>query len=71
MSKLVDQAEVEKFQFHKGTIKTGVGERVGGLCHNFNSIKVRLKLSEHLQSYVRHFLFQFHKGTIKTSSRTP
>ena len=55
----------ELFQFHKGTIKTQPTIIIIKHFIDFNSIKVRLKLSvftvfEHLS------LFQFHKGTIKT-----
>ena len=33
------------FQFHKGTIKTGIGKDQTIHIQYFNSIKVRLKLS--------------------------
>ena len=58
-----------KFQFHKGTIKTFVKSCciLLQLLH-FNSIKVRLKLSENYLPNVGN-VFQFHKGTIKTSGR--
>ena len=54
------------FQFHKGTIKTYKHGRLSVNGADFNSIKVRLKLS--LLSFVgkRKKQFQFHKGTIKT-----
>ena len=53
------------FQFHKGTIKTGVLPVGGGGSSDFNSIKVRLKQAPRrmLTFYTQ---FQFHKGTIKT-----
>ena len=53
------------FQFHKGTIKTydEIKQMRGDL--NFNSIKVRLKLS-YSSLTKRKNAFQFHKGTIKT-----
>ena len=55
-----------KFQFHKGTIKTGHRIVTSVYYSYFNSIKVRLKQS-HLrgEAYLQQE-FQFHKGTIKT-----
>ena len=37
------KAMIRLFQFHKGTIKTNLKERIETLDENFNSIKVRLK----------------------------
>ena len=53
------------FQFHKGTIKTAFNQKPTRYSSDFNSIKVRLKLSTY-QWYIRLHIFQFHKGTIKT-----
>ena len=55
-----------KFQFHKGTIRTGVGSPcMSEFMRDFNSIKVRLELQS---SFLARLLirFQFHKGTIRT-----
>ena len=54
-----------KFQFHKGTIKTGVDMTAAPAEGHFNSIKVRLKQSKQKRRK-RENQFQFHKGTIKT-----
>ena len=56
----------EKFQFHKGTIRTGdfkysIKDKV-----NFNSIKVRLELRDIGVGIGSALGFQFHKGTIRT-----
>ena len=53
------------FQFHKGTIRT-IYKKGGYLwVSDFNSIKVRLELTElSLTHSLR--VFQFHKGTIRT-----
>ena len=40
---------IKKFQFHKGTIKTSAPKLQKRIPHDFNSIKVRLKL--HSQCY--------------------
>ena len=40
---------------------------VANSLHNFNSIKVRLKLYDRINIIIFQTLFQFHKGTIKTS----
>ena len=53
------------FQFHKGTIKTGVVREEVEQNQNFNSIKVRLK-REFVERCRTIWTFQFHKGTIKT-----
>ena len=55
----------ERFQFHKGTIKTTSIKVAKGIEDNFNSIKVQLKL-EHKYQFTAKYQFQFHKGTIKT-----
>ena len=54
------------FQFHKGTIKTGVPLKIENASIYFNSIKVRLKQLL-AASKVALAKFQFHKGTIRTS----
>ena len=54
------------FQFHKGTIKTIIFSFSLHSSSDFNSIKVRLKLSSN-DSCSCSAIFQFHKGTIKTS----
>ena len=58
-----------KFQFHKGTIRTGEVLPVyfKEVIH-FNSIKVRLELIYAL-GLLAAYLFQFHKGTIRTDKR--
>ena len=56
---------LQKFQFHKGTIKTSNCHCGLVFLSNFNSIKVRLKHKMVLSS-IKTILFQFHKGTIKT-----
>ena len=54
-----------KFQFHKGTIRTGCRGCYFNRLRYFNSIKVRLE--RELASGVRARIeFQFHKGTIRT-----
>ena len=61
----IESELILKFQFHKGTIKTGHFRGCRSYRPNFNSIKVRLKqLVVGLQPI--YFIFQFHKGTIKT-----
>ena len=54
------------FQFHKGAIKTLLFCHILLALFHFNSIKVRLKLS---QATFPRFVtkFQFHKGAIKTT----
>ena len=58
---------VNKFQFHKGTIKTlfNSADDSRPAIRDFNSIKVRLK-HRGTRARVGILLFQFHKGTIKT-----
>ena len=56
----------QKFQFHKGTIKTSAPIDFIIIATHFNSIKVRLKLDIQLPVQNILALFQFHKGTIKT-----
>ena len=41
--------QIDKFQFHKGTIRTRRNTESGGNQANFNSIKVRLE--HHLQEH--------------------
>ena len=55
----------DKFQFHKGTIKTQEGSGRWSDFSYFNSIKVRLKPMS-AADRARFSAFQFHKGTIKT-----
>ena len=57
---------LNKFQFHKGTIKTQTTEKAKNFAFHFNSIKVRLKLRLPILNYKIFYQFQFHKGTIKT-----
>ena len=57
--------DIEKFQFHKGTIKTAILCLLPTSMHYFNSIKVRLK-RKYGEIIVIISKFQFHKGTIKT-----
>ncbi len=55
-----------KFQFHKGTIRTGVQSSYSVfLILHFNSIKVRLEHFSYGQ-LLPGITFQFHKGTIRT-----
>ena len=54
------------FQFHKGTIKTYKFKSGQKTILDFNSIKVRLKLSLKFKYKAKKARFQFHKGTIKT-----
>ena len=59
-------AQLAKFQFHKGSIKTKSGNSPRVKSINFNSIKVRLR--PNITVPIREILteFQFHKGSIKT-----
>ena len=59
----------QKFQFHKGTIKTAMPHSSRRGQTNFNSIKVRLKHAYLSKCLLDNSLFQFHKGTIKTAMR--
>ena len=54
-----------KFQFHKGTIRTINSERGFSNVGDFNSIKVRLEREANFKSNIES-IFQFHKGTIIT-----
>ena len=54
-----------RFQFHKGTIRTGHPPRFCYRLHHFNSIKVQLEPWQVL-SIKKIIIFQFHKGTIRT-----
>ena len=54
------------FQFHKGTIKTVIGQKDNLKLLHFNSIKVQLKRKAQRWADCRLYEFQFHKGTIKT-----
>ena len=58
-------AEKNKFQFHKGAIRTDARQPEALPCCYFNSIKVRLELSinEAAEMVAK---FQFHKGAIRT-----
>ena len=62
-----DGVEVKRiaFQFHKGTIRTGIFEPESCHIRYFNSIKVQLELM-YLALKTLIPLFQFHKGTIRT-----
>ena len=56
-----------KFQFHKGSIKTGPTSLIpGSATSSFNSTKVRLRQIEIRDYYLSQERFQFHKGSIKT-----
>ena len=57
--------EKNKFQFHKGTIRTDGDDSWRIPIHHFNSIKVRLEQVTNPTS-LRLLPFQFHKGTIRT-----
>ena len=62
-------ALLQKFQFHKGTIRTP--ESSGGIrssFFHFNSIKVRLEHKYRAVEDGNAFTFQFHKGTIRTGN---
>ena len=60
----------DTFQFHKGTIKPSSRQATLKFHHHFNSIKVRLNLSNN--SIVTNMsTFQFHKGTIKPWEQQP
>ena len=59
----------ERFQFHKGAIRTFVFASVVPMPTNFNSIKVRLERNGlFAQNHV--YLFQFHKGAIRTTAKS-
>ena len=54
------------FQFHKGTIRTKRESMMRLRLIDFNSIKVRLELTDKRVQSPRRLPFQFHKGTIRT-----
>ena len=56
----------DRFQFHKGTIRTILINWVFIKYLNFNSIKVRLERCIRRICELIAKLFQFHKGTIRT-----
>mgnify|MGYP001605407720 CR=1 FL=1 len=55
----------QAFQFHKGTIRTGIDAGSKHIGVYFNSIKVQLERNPSTQ-ITRLLEFQFHKGTIRT-----
>ena len=57
------------FQFHKGAIRTEDVPRNSDHLINFNSIKVRLELSNLGKINIISWSFQFHKGAIRTRRR--
>ena len=59
--------KLPSFQFHKGTIRTGVLLEYATVLFNFNSIKVRLEHILQTLILLISLQFQFHKGTIRTS----
>ena len=59
----------ERFQFHKGTIRTLCALAPIAIKMNFNSIKVQLEQTSRRPTTTL-CQFQFHKGTIRTCSRT-
>ena len=67
MVRMAILSSVPAFQFHKGTIRTGLLREIQASQSYFNSIKVRL---ERLTAFVNKdsAIFQFHKGTIRTSA---
>ena len=68
-SPLRDLALAMKFQFHKGTIKTGFRNDRRYDADIFQFHKGTIKTVCHLRpSWCLH-AFQFHKGTIKTKNR--
>ena len=56
----------QKFQFHKGSIKTRGEDQADQVRPRFNSIKVRLRHEFRTLLYHGEIEFQFHKGSIKT-----
>ena len=58
----------QRFQFHKGTIRTKTLARGLDCRFNFNSIKVRLEHYIEKEQKQTEREFQFHKGTIRTVS---
>ena len=66
---IIKEEALTRFQFHKGTIKTGGELGTPDWFPNFNSIKVQLKLIN-FPNAVDATSFQFHKGTIKTHLNT-
>ena len=55
-----------EFQFHKGTIRTELTNKIRIDRKNFNTIKVLLEHDNITPLQGHHLLFQFHKGTIRT-----
>ena len=53
------------FQFHKGSIRTGVDAFVDTFYDSFNSIKVQLEQRIAYGTF-EGVQFQFHKGSIRT-----
>ena len=56
----------DRFQFHKGSIKTVLSAWIGNFYCHFNSIKVRLRREGRDKGRTKASSFQFHKGSIKT-----
>ena len=59
-----------RFQFHKGTIRTGCIGVMAAFYTYFNSIKVRLEHKDAQIAELNENPFQFHKGTIRTKNTT-
>ena len=61
-----EQDALLKFQFHKGTIRTGAaaGAAAGGVPFQFHKGTIRTFHTKRVYRLPR--LFQFHKGTIRT-----
>ena len=57
----------DKFQFHKGTIRTNYLEGKNEVDLHFNSIKVQLEPIYAVDTPFAVIQFQFHKGTIRTA----
>ena len=55
-----------RFQFHKGTIRTGKKHQLSRAFRYFNSIKVQLERGAAVGGVPGALVFQFHKGTIRT-----
>ena len=60
-----------RFQFHKGTIRTTKAVLKAAEKSYFNSIKVRLELRVLCRQFSQFVVFQFHKGTIRTRGDVP
>ena len=61
--------DVQAFQFHKGTIKTGSAPAYVAKYLNFQFHKGTIKTGTSNQFSTAISDFQFHKGTIKTERR--